>query len=94
MAKGTTTERGYGWQHQKLRERWKPQVNALQVSCARCGQLIVPNPALKGDGWDLGHNEDRSGYQGPEHSSCNQVAGARNAAAVTNGRRAMTIREW
>ena len=51
-------------------------VSGLAV-CARCGLSIAPGAA-----WDLGHTEDRTGYSGPEHRKCNQLAGARKGAAV------------
>jgi hypothetical protein len=41
------------------------------AACTRCGRLIVP-----GSRWDLDHTEDRSGYLGPAHHSCNRRAGA------------------
>jgi hypothetical protein len=63
----TTVERGYGYQHRKLRDQWTSWVEAGYVHCARCGDLIDPNAS-----WDLGHNEDRIGYSGPEHSECNR----------------------
>lgn len=74
----STTQRGYGTHHQRLRRQWKPIVDAGGVTCPRCGQPIVPDPRLPGDGWDLGHDDrDRSRYHGPEHSACNRRAGAR-----------------
>ena len=73
---GDTTARGYGWLHQRTRAAWAPLVAAGQVCCARCGHPIVP-----GQPWDLGHTEDRTGYTGPEHRSCNRAAGARKANA-------------
>jgi hypothetical protein len=68
----STTDRGYGWQHQKTRQQWAPRVDAGQVDCARCGRPIPP-----GTQWDLGHDDhDRRRYTGPEHMTCNRAAGA------------------
>jgi hypothetical protein len=71
MAKGTTSARGYGWAHQKLRERWKRVVDAGGAVCARCGRPIVP-----GTPWDLGHVDGsaKALYSGPEHRKCNRGA--------------------
>jgi hypothetical protein len=82
----STTARGYGWQHQKIRQQWAPLVAAGQVNCARCGRPIPPGTA-----WDLGHDDhDRSRYTGPEHMTCNRTAGARKGARITNARRRFT----
>ena len=73
-----TTDRGYGWQHQQLRARWKPKVDAGKVDCARCHQPIIPNPTEFGDGWQLDHDptdKTRTRYNGPAHTSCNQGGG-------------------
>lgn len=78
---GTTPERGYGYDHQKLRNRWKPQVATGQVAChamvcleVRDGRsrLIAP-----GAPWHLGHTPDRTGWTGPEHERCGAADGAR-----------------
>jgi hypothetical protein len=64
----TATQRGYGAAHRKLREQWRPKVEAGLVNCARCGKRIAPNAA-----WDLGHDDhDRTKYRGPEHANCNR----------------------
>lgn len=84
MPKRSTTERGYGAAHQRLRAQWAPKVATGTVRCARCHKLIRPD-----DLWDLGHHDrDRSQYQGPEHRSCNRSAGARKG----NRRRARARR--
>ena len=89
MAKRSTTERGYGHDHQLARQHWEPIVQAGGVDCARCGRPIDPD-----EPWDLGHTDDRKGYTGPEHMGCNRSAGGANGAAVTNAARAMIVREW
>jgi hypothetical protein len=67
--KKTTTQRGYGYMHQSQRRRWGPKVAAGGVSCARCG-----NPILPGEPWDLGHVDcDPTRYAGPEHAGCNRA---------------------
>lgn len=83
----STTQRGYGSAHQAERERWKPAVEAGHATCARCGK-----PIEAGAAWDLGHNDDRTAWTGPEHPACNRAAGARKAAQ--GAQRAMTVREW
>ena len=58
----------YGHAHRRLRERWRPRVEAEAVCCARCGVLI-----LAGEAWDLGHDAaDAERYDGPMHAACNR----------------------
>lgn len=67
--RGTTTQRGYGVEHRKMREEFRPSVEAGLVDCWRCGKPIKPR-----DRWDLGHDDnDKSIYRGPEHSTCNRA---------------------
>ena len=69
---GTRQQRGYHAAHDRERARLAPIVARGLTRCARCGQTITP-----GEPWDLGHNDDRTGWTGPEHASCNRSAGAR-----------------
>jgi len=71
-ARGTTTQRGYGTQHQQLRATWEPTVKAGNAVCPKCHQPIKPT-----DTWDMGHNADRTGYIGPEHAKCNRATRSR-----------------
>jgi hypothetical protein len=74
----TQTERGYGWEHQKLRKQWTRLVEQGGVNCARCHKPIPP-----GSRWELGHDDfDRSLYNGPEHFECNRNAPRRKPARV------------
>lgn len=81
-------QRGYDGAHDRERARWVPKVNAGLVDCARCGGPIEP-----GRPWDLGHTDDRSGWSGPEHVTCNRKAGGANGALVTNAMRRTAVRQ-
>lgn len=83
----TTTQRGYGREHQKLRAQWRPYVEAGEISCARCGLRIEA-----GQPWDLGHVDgDRLTYQGPEHRRCNR---ATSTHRVQRRRQRRASRDW
>ena len=87
---GTTNQRGYGADHQRLRKRLEPTVAAGQANCWRCGQPIFP-----GQPWDLGHDDhDRTKYRGPEHAMAHDCPAGGNRA--TKGRQAKTdrSRDW
>jgi hypothetical protein len=79
---GSTHARGYGSAHEKQRRAWAPVVARGEATCARCGQPISTTGA-----WDLGHNDDRTAWTGPEHASCNRKAGAAASNAARLGLR-------
>lgn len=72
--RGTSTQRGYGGRHQKLRASWQRRINAGEVIvCWRptCSVRIT------GTAWHLGHDDDdRRIYKGPECIPCNTKAAA------------------
>ena len=75
MARGTTTERGYGSTHKALRAHWQTLITRQPQPCTRCGQPITTH-----DTWHLDHDDhDRSKYRGPSHATCNTAAGGRLA---------------
>ena len=73
---GTTAQRGYGGQHQRLRAQWKPTVDAGQAWCHAVVCLKPSRRITPGTAWDLGHTDDRSAYIGPCHMACNRSEGA------------------
>jgi hypothetical protein len=73
---GNTTARHYGWDHQKVKDQWRPRVKAGSVEChahecVMASRLIDPT-----EPWDLGHTPDRTAWTGPEHQTCNRSEGA------------------
>ncbi len=61
MSSASTSKRGYGWKHQKLRNRWARDDARGEVDCARCGEPIWPE-----EPWDLGHVDgDKTVTQAP-----------------------------
>lgn len=71
-ARGSRHERGYGSDHDAERARWAPLVATGNVKCWRCNEYLPADQP-----WDLGHRDDRSGYAGPECTSCNRATAAR-----------------
>jgi hypothetical protein len=90
----STTSRGYGSTHQRERAKWEPIVAKGGVMCARQSDNCTGKPIQPDQPWDLGHNDDRTGYNGPECVPCNRGAGARNATAVRMQRQQTTTRDW
>lgn len=87
----TTAQRGYGYDHQKLRRALLP--DAYGRPCPHHGiDPHCPGLMLPGQDLDLDHTDDRNGYRGMAHASCNRRAGAKKR----NRRRAQrgVSREW
>lgn len=77
--RGSTTARGYGSAHQRLRAAWVARMARGEVvHCARCGVRLTA-----GTPFDLGHTEDRTGYTGPEHATCNRSEGGTRGNAAS-----------
>lgn len=86
-ARQTTTERGLGHGHQRLREQLLP--GAYGKPCPKCGEPMLPGQEL-----DLGHAQDRAVYgahnQGArqmEHARCNRQSGQALGSALRRARR-------
>lgn len=85
--RGRTTQRGYGYAHQKARERAiRDLVDG--TPCPRCSRPMWRAEARL---LDLDHTEDRRAYQGLAHASCNRRAG--QAKAVRQRRAAVAAAE-
>ena len=74
----STTARGYGYGHQKMRRKYASLVASGRALCSRCGELIEP-----GTPWDLDHDNSRLFYLGPSHVRCNRATNVR-----------VTSRDW
>lgn len=85
----STTARGYGVAHQAERKRWETVVKQGDAVCTRCQKPLAPD-----DPFDLDHTDDRTGYLGAAHVSCNRGAGARNATRARVANQQMIRRDW
>lgn len=94
----TTTERGYGWDHQQERARLLPR--AYGKPCPLCGQ-----PMQRGQRLDLHHlvalaHGGRHGPRAMAHEDCNRRHGQRIAAerrrqrSQANTQRVTNSRAW
>lgn len=72
-ARGTSTDRGYGADHQRLRAEYQALMNRGEsFACWRCDDEIDP------EHWHLGHDDyDRTVYRGPECVPCNTATSGR-----------------
>ena len=70
----STTDRGYGYDHQRTRKALLPQ--AYGTPCVRCGYTMERGQVLH-----LDHTNTRDGYLGFAHAKCNTRAAARKARA-------------
>lgn len=66
--------------HRRMRAALKALVDAGQARCCRCRRPILP-----GTSWHADHTDDRTGYLGAAHASCNLRAAAVKGARKRNG---------
>ena len=76
--RGSSTERGYGADHQAERREWVPIVATGTVQCRRApfGLCVADAPTIApGDEWHLGHPDAACpAPKAPEHALCNTTA--------------------
>lgn len=85
----STTERGYGYQHQQIRKA--ELMRAYGLPCHLCGEIMRPGQKLH-----LDHTPDRTRYRGMAHASCNRKDGSRRGAERRRGKPTTwtTTRRW
>jgi hypothetical protein len=85
-----TVARGYGKAHKRLRAALLASYQPRDP-CARCGWPLGPDR----DAIQLGHTDDRSGYNGLEHRHCNIAASnARRRKPRVAGQPRQHSRRW
>lgn len=74
-ARGSSTERGYGYAHQQDRAAWAPLVATGTVRCRRRDQCTASNLFIQpNEAWDLGHPDaECDAPKAPEHLGCNRA---------------------
>jgi hypothetical protein len=81
--------RGYTNAHVARRRQLEPLVASGQVVCCRCGEPIQPDQA-----WHLDHRDDRRGYLGPSHATCNLRAAANKKNSMRKETPLIWSRVW
>jgi hypothetical protein len=91
---GTTTEQGYGWDHQRERARWVKYQQAGgdgalgehhgELRCRADVCVMSSRWIGKDEAWDLGHEAGQRSWRGPEHVRCNRRQGAINSNRTGN----------
>lgn len=75
---GSTTERGYGYPHQRAKRAVTPTVDAGKAWCAEPICELPTRWIQPGTPWDMAHDRANPGhYLGPAHQHCNRVEGIR-----------------
>ena len=92
--RGTTKQRGYSGPHQKLKERWRPLVDAGMVSCHETICLMPTRWIPPGTPWHLGHTPDGTTWTGPVHERCNIAEANRRRSRRQLPRGWFTSRRW
>lgn len=72
QARGTRQQRGYDAEYDRTRAALLPR--AYGTRCHFCGEFMWPHQTLA-----LDHTEDRAGYRGIVHLSCNAADGGRRS---------------
>lgn len=83
----------YGKVHRQLRAWWALRVAAGGVPCCAALCLFPSREIRPGEPFHLGHNDEGTGYRGPEHVNCSVTDGARRARRDTP-RPWKTTRDW
>jgi hypothetical protein len=75
--RGTRQQRGYDAEHDQIRAMLIATYHPTDP-CWRCLEPLGPDPSVL----DLGHTDDRTGYQGLEHAACNRGARAQRSSRL------------
>ena len=68
----STNDRDYGARHKAVRAEYaRAMEGGFVFLCPRCDLAVDPQLP-----WDLDHTDDRTGYLGPAHRTCNRRAAA------------------
>lgn len=74
----TNAERGYGAEHRRTKDQWRPVVAAGRALCTEPICLMRSRAIAPTEPWDLAHDRGnpRRKYRGPAHRRCNRSEGA------------------
>ncbi len=79
LKRGRRQARGYDAEHDALRRKWKPKVEAGGVHCHEVVCVMPARLILAGQAWDLAHDRATGLHRGPAHAACNRSEGGKAA---------------